>query len=198
MLKLDPKKIVCALIALLVASCEPPRSAKPIGAQAPFDARLAGVWAARLDGGSEALLQIAPHPGGADLLLSGTDESGLVTMHFDVTAGAAGGIHYLNLREKHFASVFSDKFELGADYLFSKYELSTSGALTIWYMDDEVAKQAIEAGTLAGTTGPDFVRITDEPAKILELVAKADPAKLWSKLATFRHVKIVYPTAPPK
>lgn len=188
-----PLAIAGLLTLALSLACEPPRSAKPIGTPVALDKRLAGLWAARLSGGGEGLLEIAPHEGGGDVLFFGPDVSGVVTMHFDATPGDAGGVHYLNLREKTFPSSFSDKFQLGSDYVFAKYQLTKSGALELWYMDDEVAKQAIEAGTLAGTTGPDFVRITDEPAKILEMAAHADPAKLWSKMATFCRVKVELP-----
>ncbi len=194
--------IRAALLLIVVgvagAACEPPRSAKPIGTPAALDERLIGVWSARLPGGSDALLEIAPHVGGADLLLVGTDESGLIPMHFDLTPGEASGVHYWNLREKRMAGDFSEKFELGANYLFVKYQLGKSGALTIWYMDDEPVKKAIEAGTLAGTTGPDFVRITDEPAKILAMAEASDRTQLWSKLGTFHRAKITFPRNPPR
>ncbi len=190
--------MVLIVFAVAGTACEPPRSAKPIGSPAALDPRLIGVWSARLSGGSDALLEIAPHAGGADLLLVGTDESGLIPMHFDLTPGVANGVHYWNLREKRMLGSFSEKFELGADYLFVKFQLGKSGALTIWYMDDEPAKKAIEAGTLAGTTGPDFVHITDEPAKILAMAAAADPTQLWSKLGTFHRAKITFPRNPPK
>lgn len=190
-------RVAVGLLVAFALGCEPPRSTKPIGAPAPFDKRLSGVWSARLGGGSDALLEIAPHAGGADFLLVGTDESGLIPLHFDLTPGEVDGVHYWNLREKRMAGWFSEKFDLGADYVFVKWQLGKSGTLTLWYMDDEPAKRAIEAGTLAGTTGPDFVRITDEPAKILEMAAKADPQKLWTKLATFHRAKITFPRTPP-
>ena len=182
---------VAGLLALLLGlACEPPRSAKPIGTPAKLDPRALGLWSARMDDGDTGYLEIAAHEGGADLLLFASNSDGVMTLHSDAAPADVGGVHYLNLREKRMASGFSDKFELGADYIFVKYGITKSGTLELWYMDDEVAKKAIEAGTLAGTTGPDFVRITDEPPKILEMIAKAKPDDLWVKLAPkFQRVK---------
>lgn len=176
--------------ALVAPGCEPPRTTKPLGERAALDQRLAGLWVAQSRDGN-VLLYVTPHENGGDLLLVVPEKDGVSALHFDVAPGNVGAVQYLNLRPKRFASAFGGRFDLEPDYIVAKHDLAANGSLTLSWMDEEVPKKAIEDGTLAGSVTEQGIRITDEAAKVLAVIERADPTKVWATLeATFWPVRL--------
>ena len=177
------------LALVLVVSCEPARSQRPLSdpSTAKVDARLVGAWSGKIDQRAVFLHFSAHKDGQMDVVLVGEDDNdGAGVLHYQGHETLADGAIYLNLRQKTFTDPYAEKFTLGADWIFAKVELSKDGKLTIAWMDEKPVRDAIAAGTLKGNDRT----IDDEPAKILAFIKGADAKKLWSPLAaSFRRVK---------
>lgn len=177
------------LAALLLCSCVPPESLHPLSdpAQQQADPRLSGTWTGDVNG-SRTVLHLFPKTGPfLDLVLVGDDgEKGAVVLTFDAFPSVIGSRTYLNLRRKTFLPPYADATELAPTYIFARYELRRDGALTLWTMDDGPAKQAVAAGTLAGSVGEHAVQLTASTAQLAAFVAAADDAQLFHRLGTFK------------
>jgi hypothetical protein len=189
------------LIALILlwASCEPPRSKHPLSAPeaAKPDARMAGLWAGRLGEGDEALLRVVPRDGARfDLVLIGQDRAnGAVVIAFEGFPSTIAGKSYLNLRAKTFVGEYAEKTQVAERWIFARYEVARDGALTLWQMEDEPVKAAIEAHKLEGKAA-DRVEITAPSAQLAEFVSSADSSTLWSRVGTFKRLHVEYPKPP--
>jgi len=184
---------LCAgLLAVGVASCGPPESQNPLSdpAQAKPDARLTGLWSGEVEN-SPATLQFFPKQGPfLDVVLTGNDgEKGASVLVFDAFPTLLNGKTYLNLRAKSFRGLYSESFEIGAAYLFVRYDIAKDGSLTLLPMDDEPVKVAVAAGKLKGTVKENSVKLTASTKELAEYVRTADPERLFKKLATFRKLK---------
>lgn len=185
-----------ATLAILV-SCAPSESVNPLsdpnGAKA--DARLEGLWAGQDDDGETNFFHFShKEDGTADLVLViPNDKDGAGVLHYELFTTVLDGSSYMNLRAKSSPDPLNAPYTIAPVYIFAKYELDKDAALTIWYMDDELVRKAIDSDLLDGTT-EGKVRTSATTDKLAAFVRSADPAKLFVQLGTYR--KLELPVAP--
>jgi hypothetical protein len=197
--------VAMAMAALVaIAGCVPPESVNPLSdpATAKADPRLAGAFAANLDGG-EAWLHFNPREGSAvvDVVLIGYDpRDGAMVLHYEAFPTQIGKYGYLNLRAKKFEDMLETKYARSPNYIFARYEIAKDGALTLSVMDDTPVEKAIGKGEIDGkiskageTTDLGAVTgngtfLTADSAKLAAWVAKSTDPKLFNTLGVFRKV----------
>ena len=187
-----------------IAGCVPPESVHPLSdpAKAKADPRLAGAFAANLDGG-EAWLHFNPRAGSAvvDVILIGYDpREGAMVLHYEAFPTQIGKHGYLNLRAKKFDDMLEAKYTRSPTYIFARYQFAKDGALTLAVMDDDLAEKAIGKGEVEGktsrggeatdlgtVTGNGTV-LTADSATLSAWVAKSTDPALFNTLGVFRRV----------
>lgn len=185
------------VLALLVAGCEPPLSVHPLSdpSAAKPDPKLAGVWAANMDG-AEVWLHFNPRETGAvvDVIMIGHDpKDGAMVLNYEAFPSQIAGKSYLNLREKTFPSMLESSYTLSKHYLFARYDFEKDGSVSLYAMDGTPAQDSIRkkeiAGELRGTSdlAADGTLLTASSAELSAWVGKADP-KLFNKLGTYKKV----------
>ncbi len=191
------KPLRAILLLALAASCEPPRAKNPLSdfQAAKRDARLSGVWVGRVGDDDSALITFVPRDGARfDVVLVGNDhDKGAFVLTFEGFPSLIGGKSYFNLRAKSFSGDYAEKSSVAERWIFARYEFAKDGALTIWNMDDEPVKVAINAGKLDGKAGSGEVEITASSAKLAAYVTTADPTTLFKKFGTFNRVAVEFP-----
>lgn len=175
----------------LIASCKPPKAKHPLSdpAQAKPDPRLAGLWSGTMERGRAPVMLYAVQRSGAllDLVLFGDDgERGAAVLHFEAFPTVLGGKTYLNLRHKVLLGEYGETPQVDAEYLFARYELAGDGSLKLSLMDEDAIKKAVADKRLEGSEEAGAVMITAGTPQLSEFVRKADPARLFSRVASLR------------
>jgi hypothetical protein len=193
-------RLLFLALTFALAGCLPV-SQNPLSSPdtAVADARLAGVWYGK-SGDDTIFLHFVAGKGAqmdvveVDHQISGDAHTNLYTMfpsHLDST-------RYMNIREKKGAS---------KAYYLARYQISASGALSIWLMSEKAASKAINNDKLAGkisvkdTGGSGTERdvtITSGTERLAAFVKKSDPEILFAeKFGTFRKLTLpLLDTAP--
>ena len=74
--------------------------------------------------------------------------------------------------------------EAGVSYIFADYAIGDDGELMVWFMDDTIVRDEIEAGRLNGTVEYDefdfYVTITDSGPAIVAMIERYDREAVFS------------------
>ncbi len=181
-----------AAVGLLVLgfSCEPPKSKNPLSPPgSTLDARLVGVWSGHFGEGAEATLTILPRGGARfDLVLLGNDATkGAVVLAFEGFSSTIAGKSYWNLRAKSYGDDYAGTVQVADDYIFARWEIARSGALTVWQMDGDPASAAVQAGALEGTQAAGAAVLLSAPSeKLAAFVASPAGQKSFIHSGTFK------------
>lgn len=150
--------VLCA--ALFLASCLPVTTSVPVGSTAGFktDTTLAGTWIGRgadtsKGDNSPAYMHFIGGPKDETMTLvivsTGGDNGGEYSV-YGIKAATLGGNHYLNVNE-----VSNNGKASGDDGLKQNfpvlYRKGSDGKLTMYLIDEDAAKAAIQSGKLKGT-----------------------------------------------
>jgi hypothetical protein len=161
---------------------------------AKADPKLAGVWAANMNG-AEVWLHFNPRETGAvvDVLMIGHDpKDGAMVLHYEGFPSQIGGKSYLNLREKTFANMWESAYTVSTHYIFARYDFEKDGSLTLSVMDGTPATEAIRKKEIAGGVRGESELFTEntltaDSAALAAWVVKAGPG-LFDKLGTFKKI----------
>jgi hypothetical protein len=189
-------------LSLLGASCEPPRSKNPIGdpKKAVADSHLIGTWGGRTDDNSKSTLTFLPREGGlVDLVLVGNDDTkGAVVLAFEAVPAKVGNKSYFSLRSKTYADDYAGTVKVSDDYIFVRYELSKSGAMTIALMDEANVETAVKSGALEGSALEGKpVMLTASSEKLAAFVSSPAGDKAYKPFGVFKKANINYPAPDP-
>ncbi len=187
-----------AALILTGGSCEPPTSLHPLSdpAKAAADPRLVGAWFARLGDGDAWLHVIGKTGALLDFVLVGDDgDKGAAVIAFEGFPSEIKGRRYLNLRTRSSGPYDAD-VKLGELWTFARYDVAKDGGLTIELMNDDLVAAAVKAGALAGVPTTDgATKLSSDGAALGAWIAAQDPAKLFTKLGTFK--RVARPAVPP-
>lgn len=191
-------RIACiAVLGVGLCACPPVTSKTPVGTtvKAVPDPVLTGVWRGRFDKDTPSYLTFLPRDDGTISVVWVTPPSkgdaggyGVFTMQ----AVTLGKYHYLNVRE----TLDDGKPATGpmADRTFPVlYRFDDDGALVMYIIDENVAKNAVKAGKIAGTIASgDYgdVVLTATPGELDAFMASPAGRALFTKPAmVLRKVK---------
>lgn len=159
------------------------------------DSRLTGVWYGK-SGDDTVFLHFVPDHG-AKVDIAEVDheqKGGAATNLYTAFPSKIGSNRYLNIQDKKGTS---------KSYYLARYQISSSGTLTVWLMSEKPAAKAIRSGKLTGKVNEKEsssgktdldISITSSTAQLASFVAKADPETLFAeKFGTFK--KLALPSA---
>ena len=157
---------------------------------ATADDRLGGVWYGK-SGEDEVFLHFVPSQT-AEMQAVEVDHEKKGAAHttlYTVFPTVLGAQHYLNIQEGK-----------NKPYYLARYQISGSGALTIWLMSETSAAKAVKKGKIKGKVvdrpmgdqAPQRdITITDTTEHLAAFVKKSDPDLLFDqKFATFKKVTL--------
>jgi len=186
------RRLLAAVLFAGLASCEPPASDNPLSdpATAKVDSKLVGIWRGQKDGDVVYLHVTGKDKGLLDLTLLGTDtKKGSVVLTFEGFATELGGKKYLNLRPKtKGGDPWDDAWNVRPRYIFAQYELK-GGGVSLSLMDEDLVKEAVKSGKLAGKDDGDKIVLSETTPKLAAWVQAADHSKLFEPFATFKPMK---------
>ena len=179
--------------SLLAAACLPVTTSVPVGSTTGFkpDQALTGTWIATSadkndkDSGS-AYFHFLPQADGSMTVVmvpynAGDKDAGEWSV-YKVQAATVGGYHYLNAQE------VSNNGQAPEESLSKTFPLlyrtGDGGRVTLYLMDDDAAKAAIQAGKIKGEVEPgDFgdVHITADAAALDAFFATPEGAAMFKK-----------------
>jgi len=186
-----PLLLITALLGL--GGCLP-ISQNPLSSPetATADARLAGVWAGK---SGDDLVFLHFVQGKTEMMdaveVDRPKDGDTSTNTYTVFPTVIDGVHYLNVQDKK-----------GADksYHLARYQVTSSGTLTIWLMSEKPVIKAIENEKISGKVGKKDpaskvdtreVSITASTEHLAAFVSKSDPEVLFGeKFCTFKKLTI--------
>lgn len=187
----------CSLFASCVdskAPIESPEEAKP-------DSEAVGLWYAKQDNGTVEYYHVAAAAGELPpsvmrVVAVFHGNQGELSRPVELLAFSTsiGGSQYLNVAYidgKDYDRVIKEglKPELILGYFIAKYEIQDD-TLTLWAMNPEAKRQAIEAGKIKGTIDRKSVFFTDTSKNIAALLAAPESDNLFVKeAARYRRLK---------
>jgi hypothetical protein len=111
---------------------------------------------------------------------------------YNLKLATLGQNHFMNAWPATNNGKSADKDEAASDVLIL-YRLGKDGRLTLWLVDEDKARAAVQSGKIKGTVGQGTtgdVHITAEPAELDKFFASKDGAALFVKpLAVMDRVK---------
>ena len=163
-------------VVLILSACVP-ESVHPLSdpAQAKVDARLVGLWSARIDD-EEAFLHFIPHSDGWTEIVMVSYSNGREAGEWSVFRGFPSridGRDYMNVR---FIAEAAERAESKRFFLL-RYHLSQDNTLTVWTMSGPAAHAAVEAGlngTITKAQFGDDVLIEAEPDELADFLRGSD------------------------
>ena len=184
--------VLCA--ALFLASCLPVTTSTPVGSTAGFkaDSELYGAWLGRdadpakdKDSGAVYFHFLASKDGSMTLILVTSAKSGDDAGEWSVfrlQPATLGQNHFLNVQE------VSNNGEAPEDALLKTfpvlYRMGKDGKLTLYLVDEDLAKAAIKAGKINGEIEPGDtgdVHITADAATLDAFFVSARGTALFTK-----------------
>ncbi|MGB8356487.1 MAG: hypothetical protein WCD79_21490 [Chthoniobacteraceae bacterium] len=191
---MKPALLLLVVAALLGLSGCLPVSQNPLSSPdtAVADARLAGVWAGKSGDDLVFLHFVQGKTAMMDAVEVDHPKDGDTNTHtYTVFPTVIDGVHYLNVQDKK----GTDK-----SYHLARYQVTSSGTLTIWLMSEKPAIKAIESEKISGKVGKKDpaskvdtreVSITASTEHLAAFVGKSDPEVLFGeKFCTFKKLTI--------
>lgn len=191
---------VLGMAALFVAACLPVTTKNPVGTTAGFkqDPSIIGVW------------KVEPQKDGTDnkqgfIAFLNSEEDGAMTAimlapgkdtgdwgTYNIKLATLGPNHFMNAWTVMNNGKPADGEEASADILLM-YRLGRDGRLTLYLVDEDKARAAVQAGKIKGDVGQGTtgdVHITAEPAALDKYFASKEGLALFVKpLAVMDRVK---------
>jgi len=159
--------------------------------KAVADARLAGVWYGKSGEDTIFLHFVAGESSKMDLVEVDHQKGDAHTNIYTMFPSVIGSTHYMNVQEKKGAN---------KSYYLARYQISASGALTIWLMSEKPVTKAIKSEKISGKVveknsangTPDHdVTVTASTEKLAAFVGKSDPEILFAeKFGTFKKLTL--------
>ena len=162
------------------------------------DRALAGAWRAVIDG-KDVYLHIIPlpedHPEKAWMQLAhvvqppnGSTGRGEDAILLNMFPTAVKGRKFMNVlfRKSHEAK--DGRCEMEEYYWFWKYELSRDGVLTVWELEEEPIRLALEDGKLKGTY-KNSVSLEDSSENILAFLLSDEGEKAFHLYGKFKKIR---------
>ena len=191
---------VLGMAALFVAACLPVTTKNPVGTTAGFkqDPSIIGVWKVEpqkddTDNKQGFIAFLNSEEDGAMtsiMLAPGKDTGDWGT--YNIKLAALGQNHFMNAWTVMNNGKPADGEEASADILLM-YRLGRDGRLTLYLIDEDKARAAVQAGKIKGDVGQGTtgdVHITAEPAALDKYFASKDGLALFVKpLAVMDRVK---------
>jgi hypothetical protein len=190
------RTVVALIAAVILAGCLPVTTKTPVGTTAGFknDAALYGTWKGKnpddkqqRDGYFHFMLTKDGSLTIAVVMAEGGGDDGWTV--FNARAATLGQNHYLN------AVMTFDKDEPVQGALkgatFPVLYVVKGKTLTLYLLDEDMAKDAVKAGRIAGTIEPGAagdVTITADAKEFDALMARPDAAKLFKALLVLKKV----------
>ena len=179
-------------LALILSACLP-ESVHPLSdpAQAKVDARLVGLWSARMDD-EDAFLHFIPGSDGWTEIVMVSYRNGREAGEwsaFRMFPSRIDGRDYMNVR------VVAEAAERSESKLFvlARYHLSQDGALTIWSMSGLAGRSAIKAGlegSVRKSAFGDDILIEAKSAELVEFLRRSDIEELFDNMiGPFRRIE---------
>lgn len=168
--------------ALLLQACLPPATTHPVGTTVGLhnDPALVGLWRARMENGSSgergAYFHFLPKTDGTltvVLVQAGNQPDGDWSVA-TITTAALGANHFFNAK----LTVTSDKSDTEdttPNTMPMLYRFDGPRHLTLFFMDEDATKAAIQSGVIKGTV---------EPGQFGDAIITADPKSLDAFMAT--------------
>lgn len=172
--------------ALLVTACLPVTSTSQVGSTAGYknDPQLTGMWKGKpkdADNGSYFVFLPKDDDTIAALLFSPDEKDG-GWMALSLQTSELGGAHFMSAHVTAEDDKNADdpvaKTNIPVMYKFS------GGKLTLWLIDEDAAKAAVNAGKIKGVVGSGSmgdVAITASPAELDKFVQSADGRTLFKQ-----------------
>lgn len=178
-------------LALILSACVP-ESVHPLSdpEQAKVDARLVGLWSARMDG-EDAFLHFIPRSDGwTEIVMVSyrNDREAGEWLVFRMFASRIDGRDYMNVR---FIAEAGEK-SASKRFFLARYQLSQDDALTIWSMSEPAVESAIKAGLKGSVKKGQFdddIVIEAEAAELAEFLRRGNIEALFgNKIGPFRRI----------
>ena len=183
--------VIAGLLGL--AGCLPV-SQNPLSSpeKATADARLAGVWYGKSGEDTIFLHFVAGDTAKMDIVEVDHQKNGDAhTNIYTMFPTVIGDTRFMNVQEKKGAN---------KSYYLARYQISTTGSLTIWLMSEKAVTKAIKGEKISGKVveknsangTPDHdVTVTASTEKLAAFVGKSDPEILFAeKFGTFKKVTL--------
>ncbi len=170
---------------------------RPENAQA--DKSLAGAWRAVIED-RDVYLHIIPYPDDEPKLKawmqlvhvahpkSGSAGKGEDAILLNMFPTAAGGRKFMNVLFRRPQQTGEASYDVEEYYWFWKYELSKEGVLTVWELDDETIRLAIENEKLKGRYRKISIYLEDSSENILAYLLSEEGEKAFRLYGRFKKI----------
>jgi hypothetical protein len=163
------------------------------------DSSIIGAWHAVIDG-MDVYLHIIPHTGVTDSKAwmrvvhvvhtkNGTAGKDVEPLSLNMFPTAAGGKKFMNVLFRKQQASANGRCEVEEYYWFWKYDVSGEGVLTVWELDEETLRLALEDKKLKGRYRKVSVYLEDSSENILAYFRSAEGEKAFRVYGQFKKVR---------
>lgn len=164
------------------------------------DKSLAGAWHGNVEG-HDVYLHAIPYPEDrpetkAWMQLvhvihpkSGSSGKGEDAVLLNMFPTAAAGRKFMNVLFRKPRQAEAGLSEVEEYYWFWKYEVSAAGVLTVWELEDEALRQAIEDGKLKGGYRKASVYLEDSSENMLAYLLSSEGEKAFRLYGQFKKIR---------